>query len=312
MENRAHLLAAGLFVLIFSAAAAWAFWWFVGRQEATHTYLLETRGSVVGLNREAPVRFRGIRAGKVRDLYTDPGDPGRLLVEITVADRFRLTDRTVARLAPQGLTGMSYVLLEEGEQGAGKPLPTDGTARLPLQAGLVETLSRQASELGERLLVIATRAERLLSEENVGRIASILVRVDESSRTLAAGSRVLQDLREILTENRTRLSASLAHLERAAAASPGLVEGASQTLAGLVRLEARLEKLAERHQRIAERLDEEALPEATAVLQETRALSAQLSRLVRELEHDPALAWRGRASLPGPGEAGFVYPEKAK
>jgi phospholipid/cholesterol/gamma-HCH transport system substrate-binding protein len=66
MENESHALAAGIFTISSalppqSPSGGW------GRATtSTTTYLLETRGNVTGLNVQAQVRYRGIRAGKVR------------------------------------------------------------------------------------------------------------------------------------------------------------------------------------------------------------------------------------------------------
>lgn len=121
MENRSHALLAGLFALVFLLAAALALWWLGGNREATHAYILETRGSVTGLNLEAQVRYRGIRASKVKDIRPDPADPATLLVEIALARQYVLTDKTIAKLNTLGITGIAYVMLEES--GAdGKPL----------------------------------------------------------------------------------------------------------------------------------------------------------------------------------------------
>ncbi|MCX7896294.1 MAG: MlaD family protein [Rhodocyclaceae bacterium] len=309
MENRAHAWAAGLFVLLLLAAMAGVFWWFVGRQEPTHTYLLESTGSVVGLNREAQVRFRGIRAGKVYDLYTDPSDPTRLLVEIRIARRFQLTDRTVARLATQGLTGMNYILLEESGAGAGRPLPTDGSARLPLAPSLTETLSKQAAELGERLVMLARRMDRMLSEENIERVGSLLARLDQTSASLVEGSRLLADARAVLAENRGRLATAMTHLEEAASIAPALLGEMRNAGERFVLLEERLAALVERYELLGRRLDEEALAEAQAMLVETRLLATRLQYLVDELGHNPSLLLLGRRQTPGPGEAGFSFPE---
>ena len=46
MENRAHALIAGLFLLLLGAAAVASLWWFSGRSEDTRTYVVETRRNV--------------------------------------------------------------------------------------------------------------------------------------------------------------------------------------------------------------------------------------------------------------------------
>ena len=46
------------------------------------TWLQQCQGSVSGLNTQAQVRFRGIRAGKVQDIELDPKDPRNILITI--------------------------------------------------------------------------------------------------------------------------------------------------------------------------------------------------------------------------------------
>lgn len=65
MESRAHALAAGIFTLLLGLATALVMFWFSGKREAANEYVLVTKGNVSGLNTQAQVRFRGMRAGKV-------------------------------------------------------------------------------------------------------------------------------------------------------------------------------------------------------------------------------------------------------
>ena len=56
MENRAHALIAGLFVLLLGLGILLAVWWFGGKHEPTRELVLITRNSVTGLNPQAEVR----------------------------------------------------------------------------------------------------------------------------------------------------------------------------------------------------------------------------------------------------------------
>lgn len=84
MENRAHALAAGIFVLLLGLCVALAAWWFAGKRESSREILLVTQRNVTGLNPQSQVRFRGIRAGKVVDIALDPQDRRSILVRISV------------------------------------------------------------------------------------------------------------------------------------------------------------------------------------------------------------------------------------
>ena len=107
MENRAHALVAGLFVLLLGMATAAAVWFFAGSRERTDSYVLETRRNVTGLNIEAQVLYHGIRAGKVVAIAPDANDPRVIRVNIAVDTRYRLTTSTTAKQTQRNTTPTS-------------------------------------------------------------------------------------------------------------------------------------------------------------------------------------------------------------
>jgi energy-coupling factor transporter ATP-binding protein EcfA2 len=114
----------GIFTILLGIAAAIAIWWLGQSDDATTSYLLETRRNVTGLNVQAQVRYRGIRAGKVESIEPDPKDPRVMLVTINIDSRFKLTRAARPTLGYQGVTGLAYVLIED-----------DGSSAEPLLAG---------------------------------------------------------------------------------------------------------------------------------------------------------------------------------
>lgn len=303
MENRSHALIAGLFTLSLAVAAGLALWWFSGAREATHTYLLETRGSVTGLNLEAQVRYRGIRAGKVRDIRPDPNDPAVLLVEIGLARHYVLTDRTVARLNQQGITGLAYVMLEEGDAGSGTPLPVDGSARLAIRPGLFDTL-------GERAAGIAERLDRLLDEKNARNVERALANLAVASEGLKELPQIAAALRAALSEaNLARLAAILAHLEKTAGEAAPLAVEARALVAAFSALAGRIDAVLAHAGAVGERLDRDTLPRVEALMAEIHAATRRLDRLLDTLNDAPQAVLFGATPVPpGPGEPGFVAP----
>lgn len=309
MENRSHALLAGLFTLVFLAAAALVLWWFSGAREQTRTYLLETRGSVTGLNLEAQVRYRGIRAGKVRNIRTDPADPSLLLVEIAIADRYVLTDRTVARLNQQGVTGLAYVMLEESGEGQGKPLDTGGPQppRIRIQPSLFDKLGDKAGDIATQLAELSARLNRLLNDRNIDNLGRTLDNLAAASEGLKELPQIMAAVKTALSaDNLKRLHALLDHLEKTVgAAAPLAAEARSlvQTMDGLAR---RLDRLAAAG---SERLNGETLPRAERLLDEMSAAMHRLDRLLEILNDAPQAVLFGAAPpRPGPGEAGFTAP----
>lgn len=314
MENRSHALLAGLFTLVFLAAAALALWWLGGTREATHTYILETRGSVTGLNFEAQVRYRGIRAGKVKDIRPDPQDPATLLVEITLGRQYLLTDRTVARLNTQGITGIAYVMLEEGEEGegTGKPLPLDGNSppRLQIQPGLLQQLGQHADDIGEQVTELSIRLNRLLDDRNLQNVKRSLDNLAAATDSLKELPAIIASLRAALSEaNIGRLNALLAHLEKTAGETTPLTAETRKLVAILNGLAQRIDTLAVSAGGVGERLNADTLPRAEALMRDVAAATRRIDRLVDTLNDAPqSLLFGNVPAKPGPGEAGFVPP----
>jgi phospholipid/cholesterol/gamma-HCH transport system substrate-binding protein len=311
MENRSHALLAGLFVLAFLAAATLALWWFAGKHERMNVYLIETRGNLVGLNVGAQVRYRGIRAGKVRQIRTDPADPAILLAEILLSEDYRLTDKTVAKLNSQGVMGISYVMLEEGgDNGRPLPLDEDNPPRLPVQPGLLQQLGENAADIGAQMEELALRLNRLLDERNLGNVSRTLDNLAAASESLKELPALMASLKSALSEtNLARLNALLAHLEKTAGAAAPLAQEARELVTTLNQLAQRLDTLALNAGDVGERLHAETLPRAETLMRDVAAATRRLDRLVETLNDSPqALLFGSPPPKPGPGETGFVPP----
>jgi phospholipid/cholesterol/gamma-HCH transport system substrate-binding protein len=72
MENKAHALAAGAFVLGLVAVLVALVVWLTHDDTVRNTYELSTRDAVSGLQPQAMVRYRGIAVGKVTTIDFDP------------------------------------------------------------------------------------------------------------------------------------------------------------------------------------------------------------------------------------------------
>ena len=314
MENRSHALMTGVFTLAFLAAALLAVWWFSGSREEMQHYILETRGNVTGLNFEAQVRYRGIRAGKVRDIRPDEKDPGLLLVEIALSSRYTLTDRTIAKLNYQGVTGLAYIMLEEGSSGTGAPLDTAGSVppRLKIQPGLFEKLGDKAGDIAGQIAELTLRLNRLLDERNVQNIGRSLDNLAQASDSLREVPKLMAAMQALLSaENVRRLQALLAHLEKTAGEAAPLAIEARTLLVTLTGLAQRLDTVAQGAAGVGVRLNAETLPRAEALMQEVTAATRRLERLLDTLNDTPQAVLFGAApARPGPGETGFVAPNR--
>lgn len=309
MENRAHALAAGIFVIAMALAAVLAVWYFGGKREAD-TYLLETRGNVNGLNVQAQVRYRGIRAGKVESIDQDDADPRVILVKISLDPRFKLTKASTAQLGRQGITGLAYVDLEDSGGGSREALPQDDAnpPRLPLEPGLADTLTERAGAIVAQIGELTARLNRLLDDKNVANLSRTLDNVAAASAGLKELPQAVAAMRAALSdENLRRLDAILAQLEKTAGEAAPLTAETRELVKSMTAASQKLDRLLGPGGEISAGT----LPQVNALVRQLSANSNQLGRVLDMLEERPQSLIFGRgARQPGPGEAGFATPKE--
>ena len=310
MENRAYALAAGVFMIVLGAALFGAFWWLGHPREAVNRYILESSGNVTGLNVQAPVRYRGIRAGRVDDIAPDPADPRLILVFISIDQRYKLTRGTVAQLNTQGVTGLSYVQLEDDGRDP-RPLVQvdDQSPRIALQSSLLDKLGRNAGDIAVEISEMAVRLNQLLDDHNLRNLSKTLDNLAGASEGLKDIPQVVAALKQALSsENVTRLSTTLARLEETSAEATPLAREARAMVQNLSALTGRLDKLTTS---AGGELTGSTLPRVNALVQELTETSRRLSSLIEAIDRNPQSLVFGRRNVaPGPGEPGFTAPAK--
>ena len=218
MENKAHALAAGIFLIVVTALlAALALW--LTRDNTRYTlYELSSKESVSGLQPQASVRYKGVAVGKVVDIGFDPLVHGNVLIRIAVNADAPIRPTTFAVLGYQGVTGLAHVLLDD----AGQPLPVQptgpsGVPRLPLQASSLTKLAEQGPAVVGQMQAAAERINRLLGDENQERFSLALDNIGSAAGQIAQLGQ--------------RLDATVRlRLDPALAAVPALAQDARATL----------------------------------------------------------------------------------
>lgn len=307
MENRSHALMAGIFVLLLGIAVAIAGWFLGGKRDLTNTYLLETRRSVTGLNVQAQVRYRGIRAGKVESIGLDPADPRIILVTVSLDRRYPLTSSAVAQLGFQGVTGLAFVNIED--DGSGASLAAAGAARprLPLRPGLLDILGEKSGDMVVQFTEVAARLNRLLDEKNTRNLAQTLDNVAAASTALKQLPPILAAMRATLSDdNLKRLNGVLVQLERTAGEAAPLTAEMRELVKSMTVLSENVDRFVAAG---AGEVTANTLPQFNALLEQLIDNSHQLGRVLDTLEERPqAFVFGPGKRRPGPGEAGFRAP----
>jgi len=313
MENRAHALVAGLFAIALGAGVLIAIWWLSGNREPMRELLLVTQRSVSGLNPQAQVRFRGVRCGKVQEIYLDPQDATTIVVRVSVRRDIPITAATLAELKPQGITGLSYIELQT-PPGAGALMPEERggqTPRIALKPSSVEIIGE---DVGATLATIRSLAQRIAlvaSDSNLQKLSDTLSNVESATGNLAGASEHLPQVaislkQAISPENVERINKLIANLEKTGRDTGPLVADLRtlvQTAQGAV---ARIDAVAAQ---AGEEATANTLPGLNALIQDVAQTTRQVNRAVERVSDEPQSVIFGPATpRPGPGEPGFMSP----
>ena len=297
MENRAHALAAGFFVIVLCLCVAATAWWLSGKRELTREVVLVSQRSVNGLNPQAQVRYRGIRAGKVEEIELDPDNPRNILVRVSIDADMPLTRGTTARLNSQGITGLAFVAMDDDGSNPAALFDRDKVPRVTLQSSPLDTLSERASEVADRLAT-------LLDERSVGNLKRTIDNVAIASEGLKELPAVLKGVHEVLSEeNIKRLQQLLGHLEQTMGKAAPLATEVRGLVGSLKDLSRRFDQLAGD---TGGELSSTTLPRLNSLLGELQNNSRQLNRVLEGIEDAPQQVLFGRTPPPpGPGESGY-------
>ncbi len=316
MENRAYALAAGAFVLVLTVALIAAIVWIRAEPIEHDAYVLHTKGSVSGLNVQAPVRYRGVDVGRVESIAFDPDDPRTILVGIMVRSGTPLTLGSHAQLAAQGITGLSYVQLSDDGSTAKLRDPSDpAQARIELRPSFLERVSDTGEDLLLRVAALTERLDTWLSEDNRRQLLQTLTSleaaahgVSELAQGLQASAKALPKLAEQAGSTLRYADALMVEARSLAATLTERTQALDKIAASAERISGAAEQLTAGAGVLTARVNRETLPKLDRVLDEIGRSSRSLERLVDELSARPSSLVFGKPSPPpGPGEPGFVH-----
>jgi phospholipid/cholesterol/gamma-HCH transport system substrate-binding protein len=178
VNNRANysligfLMIVGIFLML-----GFGYWLLKPSQDIEmKTYAIYFEESVLGLNLDAPVKFRGISVGKVTSLSINPNNSEEVVVLVSVLKSTPIKSSTMAQLTSQGITGLSYINLSYGDDSAPLLKKEDAEA-YPVIKTIPSLLIKLENTLGDITLNLSDTLQRLsgaLRDENQKEITLLL------------------------------------------------------------------------------------------------------------------------------------------
>lgn len=301
METKVNYALVGAFVLTLSIAIVAGVLWIASGRTARKdydTYLAYSSESVSGLNRQAPVKYKGVVVGAVREIELDPENLQNVRLVLGIERGVPIKQDTVAVLSVQGLTGIAFLDLEGGSKGS--PLLTSAEPGsypvIATRPSLFQRLDTQVTALVADLSKAAQSINQLLDADTRAALQRTAIDLDTTVHGIAARSKeidaALADAARTL-DNSARASARLSELTRQIGRSAETVERAGEAVRATVNEVAGG----------ARQLNADTLPELRRLLAEARAAAASMARTAQELERNPNALVVGREPAPpGPGE----------
>lgn len=295
MENRAHALAAGIFVIVLSITVLAVAMWFGGDTIQRKNYLVVTKESVTGLNPQSAVHYRGVNIGKVESIQFDPENLHQILINISIDQNIALSKSIFAQLGYQGVTGLAYIQLnDDGIEYEHFPEDT----YIPMRRSLFDEVAGSGQDLLSNVNILVKKMQDLLNEQNKTQISQILQNIEKATRNFDGIANHLQPVLSSFTELTTESNTLVKNLDQ-------LLNEINLTATNANQKGGLFDNLSQSTQELAA-----IIPELRKVSSSIANNSQNLDRVLQQLEENPQSLLLGRpATLPGPGEDGFTSPK---
>ncbi|MEB0057932.1 MlaD family protein [Variovorax sp. LG9.2] len=314
MENKAHAIAAGAFVLGLIALLVGLVVWFTRDNTVRNIYELSTSDAVSGLQPQAMVRYRGIAVGKVTLIDFDPKRKGNVRVRISVDERVPLTQSSYATLSYQGVTGLAFIALDDKGGSTVALVPNnDDPPRLPLKQSALAQLQDRGEAIINQVEEVTKRANTLLSDANQKHFADALENIAQ-----AAGSandltkRLDNTVKTSLDPALKAMPDALTRVKAAATDVSRVANNLNSTVSRVNEKDGALDRLASGTQALGQAVDSfntATLPRVNRVADDTSRAVRRLGRAADGINDNPqSLLFGNGGAAAGPGEPGFALP----
>jgi len=299
MEREANYVAVGAFVLlVVTMATLFVYWYSDGRDQRNYTrYEVYFDGSVSGLSVGGQVRYLGVDVGRVVRIKVDPRAADRVQVIVDIDASAPISDRTLAELSLQGVTGLLFIDLQQQQPGAhaervmepvaGEHYPVIRSIHSDFDVFL-SSLPEVASRVGE----LATRANRLLSDDNIAAYNRVVANIDRAG---AALPQTMREAEQLVSELRAVTADAHAVVAQVRAASDSAAPDLAATMAKirvtadhLARASEQLDGLLADNRGALRGFTQQGLPQVEALVHDAREAAREFQGLSKSLRENPS------------------------
>lgn len=319
MNNRVNYTFVGVMVLMGVAMMVAAAYWMLkpSVQEQTKVYAIDFDESVLGLNIDAPVKYRGISVGKVSSIGINETNAEQVRVIIKILKTTPIKEDTVAKLTPQGITGLTYINLSLGSNTA-PVLLKKANERYPVirtAPSFFTNFEQSLSSVSSQLSSTLGKTEELLGRENqmqltrlLQRTANVMEKMDKllDDKTIGHLQKSAENM-ESFTQKLDQLVPKVEQfVDRSILWEENIQKSFSSIMQSYLGIKSSMNEVkravASGEFNIKE-ISADILPTLNATLQETQQLLIRINTTLDEHEKSPSdLFFKSRETQKAPGE----------
>jgi phospholipid/cholesterol/gamma-HCH transport system substrate-binding protein len=299
MEREANYVAVGIFVLLMAVMGVLFVYWYSDSRDHRdyERYEIYFDGTVSGLSEGGPVRYLGVDVGRVQRIRIDPRAANRVQVVADIDSTTPISDRTLAQLTLQGVTGLLYIDLEQQREDDNRRriLAAVPSERYPVIRSAHSDLDQFLSSLPTltaHLNDLVDRAARMLSDGNIQSVARIVGNLDQASAGFPRTARNIDTLVDTLNEDSAAAKRLINDLHASSqTASVDLLAAVQKLRAtsdNLASASGTLNAFASDNRDQLSFFVSEGLPQFEAFVRDGRAAAQLISELSRSLRENPS------------------------
>jgi phospholipid/cholesterol/gamma-HCH transport system substrate-binding protein len=242
METRARFVLIGLFTILgFLGGLGFVLWLAKVQIDRTYAQYDIVFDTVEGLGQAGAVRYNGVDVGKVLTIALDRRDPSLVRVRIEIYASTPVREDTVATLASQGVTGVTFIALAGGTADAARIVAV-APADVPVirsESSAVQDLMTDAPDLLTEAIALISEVRTFITPANRDAVAAILADISAATGRIEAISQRAEGTLDAFDATLAEMDLTLV------AAQEGIGHADALIVDQLPRLMARLEEAAD-------------------------------------------------------------------
>ncbi len=300
MEPKARFVLVGVFVSLFAMIGIAIVLWIVGAGSSSRQYdiyVVRTDNSVGGLNKDADVRYKGVKVGKVISINIDKKNPQYIEIYIAVEKDLPIKTDTKAKISSNGLTGIAYINLIGGSRN--KPLlKSISKKRYPV----IKTVPTTLEKLSVLAADVMNNTNKLLSRLNILFNGDMINNIHKTVRNIEKTSKNMEDIVINLQKTQAKLNNLIDNTNTTVTDIKSEFKSIDDLVQNLNKLTKDTDNLLKRNGQNIEAFTTNGFENINKTFTDLRKTSDALRELLMELKQNPSLIIKGTKIRKGPGE----------